>query len=389
MNISQRMQSVQEPIIPVIRDLIQAHPGTISLGQGVAFYGPPPRALEGARTFGASVEEHKYSPVQGSEPLRELIRRKLSAENQVFIGADREVIVTAGGNMGFLNALFAILDPEDEVILPLPYYFNQEMAIRMLNGHPVTVPTTGDYQLDLQAIEAAVTARTRAIVTISPNNPTGAVYSEDALRRVNHLCRARGIYHISDEAYENFLYDGARHFSPASIDGSEGHTISLFSLSKAYGFASWRIGYMVIPAALFPAVLKAQDTNLICPPGISQRAAIGALETGPGYCREHLKTIARVRDLVLRELEPLRDACEIPQTQGAFYFLLRLAQAPDSLSVAKRLIQEHGVAVIPGCAFGVNDTCTLRVSYGALTPETAQEGIQRLVRGLRALVSEA
>lgn len=387
MNPSQRMQAVQDPIIPVIRDLIQAHPGTISLGQGVAFYGPPPRALDRARFFGASIEDHKYTPVQGSEQLRKLIRRKLEDQNGIVIGPDREVVVTAGGNMGFLNALFAILDPEDQVILPLPYYFNQEMAIRMLNGHPVGVPTRLDYQLDCEGIESAMTSRTRAIVTISPNNPTGAVYSEESLRRINTLCRDRGICHISDEAYEDFLYEETRHFSPASIQGSEGHTISLFSLSKAYGFASWRIGYMVIPSTLLPAVLKAQDTNLICPPSISQEAAIGALETGSGYCREQLKTIQSVRAIILRELATLRGLCDIPETQGAFYFLLHIPHGPDSLTVAQRLIREHGVAVIPGCAFGMH-TCTLRVSYGALTPETALEGIHRLVEGLQAILTQ-
>lgn len=387
MNLSQRMRSVQDPIIPVIRELIRTHPGTLSLGQGVAFFGPPPQAMERIRTFGASVGDHAYTPVQGLEELRGLIRRKLQQENSVILGESREVVVTAGGNMGFLNALFALLDPGDEVILPLPYYFNQEMAIRMLGGRPVTVPTRPDYQLDCDAIEAALTPRTRAIVTISPNNPTGAVYDEASLRRINGLCGAHGICHISDEAYEDFLYDGARHFSPASISGSEGHTISLFSMSKAYGFASWRIGYMVIPSFLFPAVLKAQDTNLICPAGISQQAAIGALEAGSSYTRAHLRTLEEVRAIVLRELEPLQDLCEVPLTQGAFYLLLRIPQAADSLTVATRLIREHGVAVVPGCAFGVHAPCLLRVSYGALTPATAKTGVHRLVQGLRAILA--
>src|SRR6185369_12263196 len=126
----------------------------------------------------------------------------------------------------------------------------------------------------------AITAKTRAVVTISPNNPTGAVYSEAALCEVNQICGERGIYHISDEAYENFTYNGARHFSPASVAGSEAHTISLFSFSKAFGFASWRIGYMVMPENLFVPVKKIQDTILICAPVISQYAACGALKAG-------------------------------------------------------------------------------------------------------------
>ena len=385
MQTSRRMRSVQDPVIPIIRDLIQAHPGTLSLGQGVVFYGPPPEAMARARAFGQSAEDHKYTPVQGLEPLLDRIRLKLEAENGLHVGPDRKVLVTAGGNMAFLNALFAIADPGDEVILPLPYYFNQEMALGMLGCRAVPVPTTPDYQLDLERIEAAVTPRTRAIVTISPNNPTGAVYPEATLRQVNALCRRKGLYHISDEAYENFVYGGARHFSPGAIEDSGPHTISLYSLSKAYGFASWRIGYMVMPAHLFPAVLKVQDTNLICPPAISQMAALGALETGSGYCRGHLETLGGVRELVLDELAALQDLCDIPANQGAFYLLLRLKQPADPMEVARRLIQEHRVAVVPGNAFGVDTECTLRISYGPLTRETAREGTRRLAAGLRAL----
>src|SRR4029079_4181773 len=134
------------------------------------------------------------------------------------------------------------------------------------------VETTDDFQLQTAKIAGAITDRTRAVVTISPNNPTGAVYPAEALREVNALCRERGIYHIHDEAYEYFIFGSVPHFSPASIEGAPPHTISLFSLSKAYGFASWRIGYMVAPAALVDPIRKIQDTILICAPVISQFA---------------------------------------------------------------------------------------------------------------------
>jgi aspartate/methionine/tyrosine aminotransferase len=117
------------------------------------------------------------------------------------------------------------------------------MAITMANARPVLAPTDSDYQLDLGALRSAITPRTRAIVTVSPNNPSGAVYPEGALRAVNALCAEHGIYHISDEAYEYFTFDDARHFSPASISGASAHTISLFSMSKAYGFASALAGW--------------------------------------------------------------------------------------------------------------------------------------------------
>jgi aspartate/methionine/tyrosine aminotransferase len=385
---SRRLQAVQPPVIPVVGELIRNHPGTISLGQGVVYYGPPARAVENLAAFLADANNHKYQAVQGVAPLVALLAEKLRAENGINVGAGGQVVVTAGGNMAFVNALLAIADPGDEVILQLPYYFNHEMAITMSDCRATLVPTDENYQLRPDAIRRAVTDRTRAVVTVSPNNPTGAVYSEAALREVNQLCRERGVYHISDEAYEYFTYGAARHFSPGSIEGSAGHTISLFSLSKAYGFASWRIGYMVAPDHLMTAIKKIQDTILICPPVVSQYAAAGALEVGAGYCREKLGPLAEVRELVLNELDRIRHLCLAPPADGAFYFLLKLDTALRPMQVIERLVREHGVAAIPGTAFGMEEGCYLRVAYGALQKETVAEGVGRLVRGIKAILND-
>jgi len=382
------MASVQSPIIPVVAELIRHNPGTISLGQGVVNYAPPPEAAAQIARFLADPENHKYKPVVGIPELLDAFEKKLASENGISMGAESRLVITAGGNMAFMNALLAIADPGDEVILQTPYYFNHEMAVTMASCRPVLVPTDTNYQLQPDAIRAAITPRTRAIVTVSPNNPTGAVYPEAALRAVNDLCRQRGLYHIHDEAYEYFVYDGAKHFSPGSMAGAGAHTISLYSLSKAYGFASWRIGAMVIPERLLTPVRKIQDTILICAPVISQHAAIGALQTGARYCRENLKAIAEVRDMVRRELASLGPCCEVPPANGAFYFLLRLRTSADPMRLTEQLIREHRVAVIPGTTFGLNEGCHLRVAYAALRKDTAAEGIGRLVNGLEKMLNE-
>ncbi|HUR47397.1 MAG TPA: aminotransferase class I/II-fold pyridoxal phosphate-dependent enzyme, partial [Candidatus Saccharimonadales bacterium] len=224
------------------------------------------------------------------------------------------------------------------------------------------------------------------VVTISPNNPTGAVYPEAALKEVNRICRERGLYHIHDEAYENFVYDGARHFSPASIPESDAHTISLFSLSKAYGFASWRIGYMVVPEHLLVSVKKIQDTILICAPVISQFAAIGALRAGASWCQEKIASIAEIRPLALKAFAQLGNRCTVPPADGAFYYLLRLNTSMKPMELAERLIREHRVAVIPGNAFGMDSGCAVRVAYGALRKDTAAEALERLVKGLNSIL---
>jgi aspartate/methionine/tyrosine aminotransferase len=284
--------------------------------------------------------------------------------------------------------VLAICDPGDEVILPTPYYFNHEMAITMANCRPVLVPTDENYQLQPERIAAALTDKTRAVVTVSPNNPTGAVYGAAALRAVNELCRARGIYHISDEAYEYFTYGAARHFSPASLPESEAHTISLFSLSKAYGFASWRIGWMVIPKHLFPAVNKVQDTILICPPVVSQFAAVGAMQVGRAYCADYLRQLAEVRELVISELAQLAEHCMTPPADGAFYFYLKLKTELLPLALVERLIREFGVAAIPGTAFGSDDGCYLRLAYGALQAGDGQRGNRAVCRRIKAILEK-
>ncbi|MFP3936723.1 MAG: pyridoxal phosphate-dependent aminotransferase [Phycisphaerae bacterium] len=383
---SGRIQAVQSPFIPTVAELIRSRSGTISLGQGVVYYPPPPEAMRYVDLFFQTPENHKYKLVEGIAELRRAIALKLGSENGIDAGEEGRIVVTAGGNMAFVNALLAVADAGDEIILQKPYYFNHEMTVTFADCKCVCVDTDESYQLRTDAIESAISDRTRAVVTISPNNPTGAVYSEDSLRQVNDICRRRGIYHIHDEAYEYFTYDGAEHFSPGSIEGSAGHTIGLYSLSKAYGFASWRIGWMVIPPELFDAVRKIQDTILICPPVVSQWAAVGAMKVGRDYCMRHREAIEQVRWITLDELSKLGSIAEVPRAEGALYLLIGVHTDMSAMELTERLIREYGVAVIPGDTFGMTDGCYLRVSYGSLERETAAEGLARLARGLRNIV---
>ena len=373
-------------MIPVVGEMIRRHPGTISLGQGVVHYGPPEAVIEAARAAAGCAQSHGYGPALGIDALLEGIAGKLESENGVAVGAGRRVAVTAGGNMGFLNAVLAVADPGDEIVLLSPFYFNHEMAVDIAGCKPVIVATDADYQPDFAAIEAAITGRTRAVVTISPNNPTGGVYSQSSLGAINDLCRRRGVYHIADEAYEYFTYGEAKHFSPASLPDSEAHTIALYSFSKAYGMAGWRVGYMVIPAHLEESVKKIQDTNLICPPVINQLAAAAALTVGRPWCDAQIVTLRRVRELVSNELNSLGDRVRVPEPHGAFYALMRLNTRRTDIEMVESLIREFGVAVMPGSTFGTRDGCYLRVAYGALDENTVSEGMSRLVRGLRALL---
>jgi len=384
-----RMEGVDTPIIPTIAAFVRNNPGTISLGQGVVNYGPPPQAIAALPSLMGDGSLHKYLGVSGHPGFIEAIHNKLAQENHIKLGTDAMVMVTAGSNMAFLNSVLAVADPGDEFILPMPFYFNQEMAIRMCGCIPVPVPTHSDWSLDVAAMAAAITPRTRAILTVSPNNPTGAVYSEASLRAVNALCAQHGLYHFSDEAYEYFTYEGAKHFSPASIPGAMKHTLSFYSMSKNYGMASWRVGYVIFPANLFDAMNKVQDTNLICAPMPSQLLALEALKLGRNWVELKVKALSEVRQTVYKTLEDLGDLVQFPQTQGAFYVLMKLpglAQGIQAIEFNRAMTEKFKVASIPGFAFGLTNTQEAnyqRLSYGALEAASVAEGVQRYVAAVK------
>ncbi|MGI0480898.1 pyridoxal phosphate-dependent aminotransferase [Geminocystis sp. CENA526] len=384
-----RTNSIQLPVIPIVNELIKNNPNTISLGQGVVFYSPPEEVFNHINNFHKNPHNNLYQSVLGIPALLTEIKHKLAIDNNILVQDDRtSIFVTAGSNMAFMNSILALSDPEDEIIILSPYYFNHEMAIRLANCTPIIVETDHEYQPNINNILKAITAKTKAIVTISPNNPTGVIYSREDLLTINNICREKGIYHISDEAYEYFTYNNVKHYSPASFPHSDNHTISLFSLSKAYGFASWRIGYMVIPKHLEMAVKKVQDTILICPPVISQYAGLGALKIGINYCKKYLLEISKVREKMLDSLSNIKDICQVSNSDGAFYFFLKIDTKINSFDLTKKLIENYQVAVIPGTTFGIEDKCCLRVAYGSLNYETAEIGINRLVEGLSELIRE-
>jgi aspartate/methionine/tyrosine aminotransferase len=383
---SDRIARVDTPIIPTIAAMVRANPGTISLGQGVVSYGPPADAVASLPSLMADPALNKYQAVTGIAPLVSALADKLRTENGYDIAGRSEIMVTAGSNSAFLNAVLAVADPGEELILPTPYYFNQEMAIRMCGCTPVLVPTRDDWQLDIDAIARAITPRTRAVVTLSPNNPTGAVYPEADLRAVNALCAERGLYHFSDEAYEYFTYGQARHFSPASVPGAQDHTLSFYSFSKNYGMASWRVGYVVYPPGLADAMNKVQDTNLICAPVVSQLLALEALKKGRAIVTPQIDALGQVRTAVHDALGALGDLVSFPRTEGAFYVLMKLPGVDDAMAFNRAMVERHKVATIPGFAFGLTDTRAAnyqRLSYGALDAATVAEGVRRFVAAVR------
>ena len=352
-----RMAAVADPVIARVGALVRQRPGALSLAQGMVAWGPPPGVRQAvvAALEAADHRLDRYGPVQGEEPLLEAVRRELADVRGLDLG-DSDLLVTAGSNMAFSAIAQVLCDPGDEVLLPLPFYFNHAMAIRLAGGVPV--PVAAGLVPDPERLAAAITSRTRAIVTISPNNPSGVVTPPAVLAAINGLCERHGLLHVSDEAYADFVHGPVAHRGPGRLPGSGGHTVSLFSLSKAYGMAGWRVGYAAVPRQLMGALAKVQDTVLISPPQVSQGRrwppstpvppgagpASWPWGIGAASCSRRWRRPGVTAELAWSCLGP---------PDGAFYGLLRFSSRLGGLRVMERLVLEHGVAALPGESFGL------------------------------------
>lgn len=373
----------EAPIIKLLEET-EGPWDTVSLGQGVPFFPPPDTAVQAASEALTKEEGYRYSPDAGLLSLRQAVAEKVERENGFMPEPKNNIIITAGANQGFMNAVLAISNPGDEFIVLSPVYFNHIMALQMAECVPVISHVDENYQPNLKDIKKKFGPKTRAIVTISPNNPTGAVYSTDILRKINRFCAENGIYHISDEAYEHFLFDDQEHMSPGAFDPYIDHTITLFSCSKSYGMPGYRIGYMTYPKRLHRDLLKVQDTLVICPPAPSQAAAEAVLRNAPDYPHKWTGIMSEVRGLFKTAFADLGYA-EMPHTKGGYYFLIKLKTEMPTWDLAKRLIEEYGVITLPGEMFDAPWPC-LRVSYGNIDLETAEKGIRRLKKGLEDIL---
>lgn len=390
------MEAVIDPVIPRLGELLQRRPDALSLAQGMVGWGPPEGVLQAVRQAleAPAASLHRYGATWGEPALLEVVARTLSTAHALDLDG-ATLLVSTGSNMAFAAVAQAICDPLSEVILPSPFYFNHAMAVQLAGG--VVVPVEAGPIPDPALLQAAITPRTRAIVTISPNNPSGVVMPRAVLTAINQLCADRGLFHISDEAYAHFVHGPVPHFSPGSLPGAAAHTVSLHSLSKAYGMAGWRMGYAAVPGALQAALAKVLDTVQIAPTQLSQRAAEAALNSDPSWLQAQVASLAPKRRQLLAAVRHWQ-AEGLPvelwaEPDGAFYALLvvRGADLPSgqersSDALMEWLVLEQGVAAVSGRSFGLEiaGAQVLRLSYGLLDGPTLAQALGRLGRGLAA-----
>ncbi len=327
----------------------------------------------------------KYSPVPGYMDLREAISEKLAKENNLSYSA-KEIIVGTGGKQGVCNAILALVNPGDEVIIPAPYWVSYPQMVKLAGGTPVTLrtPLESDFKLTPEQLEAAITPKTKMLVICSPSNPTGSVYTQDELDALAEVVkRHEDLYVLSDEIYEHINYVGFK-ASISAAPGMKERTIICNGVSKAYAMTGWRLGWVAAPEWIIKGMNKLQGQYTSGTNDVAQRAALAAY-TGSQQCVEEMRVaFQRRRDLIV-ELAKEIPGLEVNVPQGAFYLFPHCKKLfgksygeykiNSSTDFAMYLLQEAHVATVAGDAFGEPDG--FRMSY-ATSDENIREALRRV-----------
>lgn len=384
--------SATTSLTATVQDLKARGIPVIGLNVGEPDFDTPAHIVE-ACSRALAEGKTKYVKDTGIQPLREAISRKLKKDNQLDYSPD-QIVVTTGAKQAVYETLQVLVDEGDEVIIPTPCWVSYTEMVKLAGGVPVFVKTRpGSFQLDVDAIRAAVTEKTKALILTTPNNPTGAVYTEEALRALGALAVEKDIYVVADEVYEKLLYNGKKHVSIASLSPEiYAHSVTINGFSKAYSMTGWRLGYLAAPPEIAKAAAKMQGHMTSCSTVFVQWAAVSALE-GP---QEDLEIMRREFDRrriwlqdALREIPGI--SCE--DADGAFYLMPNVSAyfgktAPDGSVIrdsgdfCSYILKAAHVAIVPGKAFESPEE--IRISYSN-SLENIQEAVSRMAKALKEL----
>ena len=358
----------------------------IGFGAGEPDFPTPQYIVEAAIAAAAKPANHRYTPTPGLPELRDAIVAKSKRDSNLDISAD-QVLVTNGGKQAVYQAFATIIDPDDEVILPSPYWTTYPECIKLAGGTAVEVfaDESQNYLVTVDQLESVRTSKTKALLFCSPSNPTGSVYSPEAVKAIGEWALKNGIWVITDEIYEHLLYDGAKAPSmPVVVPELKDQCIILNGVAKTYAMTGWRVGWMVGPKDVIKAATNLQSHLSSNVSNISQRAAIAALTGDLTAVKEMGVAFDRRRKLIVKMLNEI-PGVNCPTPTGAFYVYpsvkgvlgkeIRGKRPNTSAELAALILDEVEVAAVPGEAFGPSGY--LRFSY-ALSDEDIVEGITRV-----------
>jgi aspartate aminotransferase len=318
----------------------------------------------------------KYTPSSGVPELREAIAEKLALENGIDCKPS-QIIVSCGAKHSCFNAILALCEPGDEVIIPAPFWLSYPEMVRLAGAEPVFVETREEdgWKMSAEQFEQAMTPRTKMVILNTPGNPTGTVYTKEELEAIANVAIEEEIYILSDEIYEKLVYDGATHTSVASISPEiADYTITVNGFSKSYAMTGWRLGYLAAPEAVAKAIDSIQSHSTSNPCSFAQKGALAALK-GPQQPVSDMRDEFDIRRQYMFERVAAIPNLSAVKPLGAFYLLVNIGRLSlTSTNFADRLLSKANVAVVPGIAFG-NDR-TIRFSY-ATGLDVIKEGLDR------------
>ena len=360
-------------------------PGLINLGSGTPDFLPPPPVFEAMHKALADGRA-QYTAWTGIPDLRAAIAAKLQIENKITVDPESEIIVTSGAQEALMVTLMTLLDPGDHALTPSPHYDEYARDANILGGALVPVATTPESNFTIRAadLEAAITPRTKALIIVTPNNPTGTVLPDATLRDIAALAQARDLLVVSDEIYEYYVFDQHKHVSLASLPGMRERTITINSFSKSFGMTGLRLGYIAAPAALVEAMLPFHHAMMICANVVSQYGGLAALTHPRDWFRDVLAEYDRRRHVWMQVL----DAIGVPysQPQGAYYVFIDIR--PTGLSSAEfvtRAREEARLVFQPGTIGGGAGEGFIRGALTKGSPEF-EAGLERFQAFVRKLI---
>ncbi|MEX1330517.1 MAG: pyridoxal phosphate-dependent aminotransferase [Desulfobacterales bacterium] len=382
--LAQRTHAVEWSGIRVMFALADEIEGVVNLGIGQPDFDTPQHIREAAKV---ALDEGytRYPPAKGFLDLRQAIAEKLRLKNNIQADPDKNIFVAVGAMQVIFNAILHLIEPGQEVMVIDPGY-DYYSQIGLFGGLPVRIPAREEngFKVDPADVKKAVTPKTKMMIINTPANPTGALLDDGILGTLAEIAQHHGLLVLADEPYEDIVFDGNKHYSIGAIDGMQDLTISAFTLSKSYAMTGWRVGYAVAPKSVIDEMEKLMEHMVSGVTAMAQRAALAAI-TGPQTCVEDMiKAYDRRRRIVYEGLNAIEGiSCLMPES--TFYAFPNIKSiGMSSWDLAKFLVKEHKVAMVPGSIFGRNGEGYLRLSFAAGS-EQLTEGLHRIKTGVEKI----
>ena len=387
MELNQNLKKIKPSGIRKLFDLAQDRKDVISFGIGEPDFITPDHVREAAKQ---AIEEGytHYTPNAGFADLREALSQKLNDFNHIPVKSG-EVLVTSGGTQALFSAFYVLLNPGDELIVPDPGFLIYGSQVILAGGNPVFLPIreANHFQIDPNELEKMITPKTKAILLNSPSNPTGMVINREILEKVAEIAKKYNLFIISDELYEDILFDGRKHLSIASLLEMKERTISIFGFSKSYAMTGWRIAYMTCPEFLIQEMIKVQQNTAVCPNSVTQRAVLYGLQN-PRETNLSIDNMREAyqkrRDVIINGFSEI-EGFDCLSPEGAFYAFPNITKTgKSSEELSMYLLDECGVVTVPGNAFGQYGEGYLRFSF-ATSVDMIKNGLEKIKEGIKKL----